>query len=370
MDELVCWLTLHRAPGLGSRGLAALLAHFPSPCAVLDAGPAELGAVGVGPETLAYLRAPDRAAVESDLAWCDQRGCHILTVRDPRYPELLRRTADPPQVLYVLGDPEVLAQPQLAVVGSRHPTPGGVETAFELARDLAAAGLVITSGLALGIDGAAHRGALAAGGLTVAVAGTGLDRVYPARHRDLAHRIAAEGTLVSELWPGTPPMPEHFPRRNRIIAGLALGTLVVEAALRSGSLITARLAAEEGREVFAVPGSIRNPLARGCHALIRQGASLVETPADVLQDLAPTLPAGRAGAVPAPVDASGNEPELDPDHARVLACMGYDPVSVDSLVERSGLTAEVVSSILLLLELKGLVEAHGAARYARATQGT
>jgi DNA processing protein len=367
MDELSCWLVLHRAPGLGSRGLAALLARFPSPCAVLDAGAGELGAAGLGAETLAYLRAPDHAGVEADLAWRERPGCHILTVRDPRYPARLRCTADPPQVLYVLGDPEVLAQPQLAIVGSRHPTPGGAETAFEFARDLAAAGLVITSGLALGIDGAAHRGALGARGLTVAVAGNGLDRVYPARHRDLAHRIAAEGALVSEFWPGTPPMPDHFPRRNRIIAGLALGTLVVEAALRSGSLITARLAAEEGREVFAVPGSVRNPVARGCHALIRQGAALVETPADVLQDIARVLPATPAPVVPGPAAIA---PELDPEHRRLLACMGYDPVSVDSLVERSGLTAEAVSSILMMLELRGLVEAHGGGCYARATLGT
>jgi DNA processing protein len=307
--------------------------------------------------------------VEADRAWAAEPGRHILTVRDPRYPELLRRTADPPQVLYVLGDPEVLGLPQVAIVGSRHPTPGGAETAHELARDLAAAGLVVTSGLALGIDGAAHRGALAAGGVSVAVAGTGLDRVYPASHRELAHRLAAEGALVSEYPVGTPPLPEHFPRRNRIIAGLSLGTLVVEAALRSGSLITARLAGEEGREVLAVPGSIRNPLTRGCHALLREGATLVESAADVLQALAGLLPHVPAAAAGGPAEAQEHEDPGDPDHRRVLASLGYDPAPIDLLVTRSGLTAEAVSSILLLLELRGLVESHGGGRYARAGRG-
>jgi DNA processing protein len=366
MDGLACWIALHRAPGLGSRGLAALVARFGSPCAALDAAAAERAGLGLAPETLEYLRAPDLRAVEVDLAWRETAGRSILTPEDPAYPPQLRGTADPPQVLYVLGDPEVLAQPQVAVVGSRHPTPGGTDNAYAFARALAAAGLVVTSGLAAGIDGAAHRGALAAGGLTVVVAGTGLDRVYPARHRELAHRIAAEGALVSEYWPGAPPLPEHFPRRNRILAGLALGTLVVEAALRSGSLITARLAAEEGREVFAIPGSIHNPLARGCHNLIRQGAQLVETPEEVLGVLGPLLSALHRSPVPASATPPrGAGPRLDLDHQRVLASLGHDPVAVDTLVKRCGLTAEEVSSILLLLELQGLVVAQGGGRYAR-----
>lgn len=371
MDDLTAWLTLHRCPGLGSRGLAALVDRFGSASAALGAGPAGYSGLGLPPETLDYLRQPDLAGVEADLAWAAQPGHHILTVQDPGYPELLRRTADPPQVLHVLGDPEVLGLPQVAIVGSRHPTPGGAETAHELARDLAAAGLVVTSGLALGIDGAAHRGALAAGGVTVAVAGTGLDRVYPASHRELAHRLAAEGALVSEYPLGTPPLPEHFPRRNRIIAGLSLGTLVVEAALRSGSLITARLAGEEGREVLAVPGSIRNPLARGCHALLREGATLVETASDVLQALAPLLPHVPAAASgDRRVEGGDDAAPSDPEHRRVLASLGYDPTPIDAVVERSGLTAEAVSSILLLLELRGLVESHGGGRYARAGRGS
>lgn len=384
MDELACWLMLHRCPGLGSRGLAALVARFGSACAVLEAARHAPAGLGLTAESLEHLRQESDPGVEADLAWAAESGRHLLPVSDPRYPELLRRTADPPQVLYVLGDPEVLGLPQVAVVGSRNPTPGGAEIARELARDLAAAGLVVTSGLALGVDGAAHQGALAARGLTVAVAGTGLDRVYPAAHRELAHRIAAEGALVSEFPVGTPPLPEHFPRRNRIIAGLALGTLVVEAALRSGSLITARLAGEEGREVFAVPGSVRNPLARGCHVLLREGATLVESAADVLQALGGLLAhvprdgAGEAAAAgsgaagagsaaglgPGATRAGGAAEPLDPDHRRVLESLGFDPVGVDTVVERSGLTAEAVSSILLLLELRGLVEAHGGGRYA------
>jgi DNA processing protein len=370
VDELACWLVLHRAPGLGSRGLAALLRSFPSPCAALDAGHGLLRELGAGRETLAYLERPDLAAVEADLAWAQEPQRWILTAADPRYPPLLRGTADPPQVLFGVGDPDLLAHPQVAVVGSRHPTPGGRDTALAFGRALAQAGLGVTSGLALGIDGAAHRGALAAGGVTLAVAGTGLDRVYPAAHRELAHRLAAEGALVSEFPLGTPPLPENFPRRNRIIAGLALGTVVIEAALRSGSLITARLAAEEGREVFAVPGAVQNPLAHGCHRLIRDGATLVETPEDVLSDIAPLLrsaapapPVGRGAAVDRAL------PPLDPEYRRLLDSMGHDPVSVDTLVQRTGLTADAVSSMLLLLELQGRVFALSGGRYAQNPQG-
>jgi DNA processing protein len=371
VDELTCWLVLHRAPGLGSRGLSALLGRFPSPCAVLAAPPRDLESLGLEAETLAYLRTPALAGAEADLAWRESAGAHIVTVVDPRYPQRLRATADPPQVLYVLGDPEVLGVPQVAVVGSRSPTPGGAATAFEIARDLARAGLAVTSGMALGVDGAAHRGALAGGGLTVAVAGTGLDRVYPARHRDLAHAIAAEGALVSEYPPGTPPRPQQFPRRNRIIAGLALGTLVVEAAERSGSLITARLAGEEGREVFAVPGSVHNPLSRGCHRLIREGARLVEGARDVLEELAAVLPAGALAWAPAPASAEGPGPvPEDPEYRRLLDAMGYEPISVDTLVERSGLTADAVSSMLLLLELQGQVTSLAGGRYARIPHGS
>jgi DNA processing protein len=242
------------------------------------------------------------------------------------------------------------------MVGSRNPTTGGERTARDFARHLAGCGLAITSGLAVGVDAAAHQGALEAGGITLAVTGTGLDRVYPARHRELAHRIAERGALVSEFPPGTPPLAGNFPRRNRIISGLSVGTLVVEAALKSGSLITARLAVEQGREVFAIPGSIHNPLARGCHALIRQGAKLVETADDIAEELAALL----GGLSLEPVVDAGHADEgchslEDPEYQRLLQAMGHDPVSVDQLVARTGFTAETVSSMLLLLELQGHV---------------
>jgi DNA processing protein len=301
-----------------------------------------------------------RAAVES---WLAAPGNHLLRLDDPRYPDLLRQIPDPPPVLYVRGDPAALGNLQLAIVGSRNPTRGGLENARAFAAHLAGAGLTITSGLALGIDAAAHEGALAAGGTTIAVTGTGLDRVYPARHRELAHRIAGQGALVSEFPPGTPPRPAHFPQRNRIISGLSLGTLVVEAARRSGSLVTARHALEQGREVFAIPGSIHNPLARGCHALIRQGAKLVETADDILEELGALAVAVTADAT-AP-DAPAGAGELDPEYRRLLDALGHDPLPIDELVARSGLTAESVSSMLLILELQGYVAPEAGGRYAR-----
>jgi DNA processing protein len=290
---------------------------------------------------------------------------HVLLPEDSAYPERLREINDAPPVLFVVGDPEVLSQPQLAIVGSRSATRGGLENAQAFAEYLAARGLVITSGLAAGIDAAAHRGALVAGGLSVAVAGTGPDRVYPAANRGLAGELVQEGAMVSEFPPGTSPRAVNFPRRNRIISGLSLGVLVVEAAPRSGSLITARLAMEQGREVFAIPGSIHNPLARGCHRLIRDGAKLVETADDILEEMAAHLstaaPAGvstRGGPAP-----EGDDDSEDGDYARLREAMGYDPVSLDVLVRRSGLTAEQLSSMLLLMELRGQVESLPGGRY-------
>jgi DNA processing protein len=286
-------------------------------------------------------------------AWLSQPGHHFLTADDPRYPRALLAIGETAP-LFALGDPEVLQQRQLAIVGSRHPTPAGLDNTRDFAAELASRGLVITSGLALGVDGAAHEAALAAGGLTVAVCGTGLDRVYPARHRDLARRIAEHGVLISEFPPGTPPLPGHFPRRNRLISGLSMGVLVVEAALNSGSLITARTATGQGREVFAIPGSIHNPLARGCHRLIRDGAKLVESVDDILEEIAPQLgmfsPLARHSAA-TPEDA----PTIECGHRQLLTAIGFEPARVDTLVERTGLTAEAVSSMLLILELRGLV---------------
>jgi len=316
--------------------------------------------LGLRPETIAYLQKPDWRQVDADLAWQDRSDAQILLANDDAYPRLLKDIADPPPVLFVLGDASILGHKQLAMVGTRHPTPAGQETAADFARHLAANGIVITSGLALGIDGASHAGALAGGGMTIAVAGTGLDRVYPARHRELAHQIAEQGALVSEFPPGTPPTAANFPRRNRIISGLSMGVLVVEAALRSGSLITARLAAEQGREVFAVPGSIHNPQARGCNSLIRQGAKLVETAEDIFEELG-----GFAAAI-------GNEPvhdqgipvvELDAEYQRVLESVGHAPTAVDTVVQRSGLTADAVCSMLLVLELQGLIASTSSGHY-------
>jgi len=294
--------------------------------------------------------------------WLHDENHHLIRLGDDMYPELLAGIASPPAQLYVNGDPEILHLPALAIVGSRNPTTGGAQTAFEFARHLGATGFCIVSGLAQGIDAAAHSGALAAGAPTVAFLGHGIDRVYPAANRDLARDIAKRGALVSEFPLGTAPGRALFPQRNRLISGLCLGTLVVEAARRSGSLITARLAAEEGREVFAIPGSIHNPLSRGCHQLIRQGAKLVEAADDILSELAPL-----AGHMLQTVDQStGSDPspvEVDEEYVKLLEAIGHDPVNADELVARSGLTIEQVSSMLLILELEGKIEKLSGGRY-------
>ena len=294
--------------------------------------------------------------------WLHDESHHLIRLGDDMYPELLAGIASPPAQLYVNGDPEILHLPALAIVGSRNPTTGGAQTAFEFARHLGATGFCIVSGLAQGIDAAAHRGALAAGAPTIAFLGHGIDRVYPAANRDLARDIARRGALVSEFPLGTAPGRALFPQRNRLISGLCLGTLVVEAARRSGSLITARLAAEQGREVFAIPGSIHNPLSRGCHQLIRQGAKLVEAADDILSELAPL-----AGHMLQTVDQStGSDPspvEVDEEYVKLLEAIGHDPVNADELVARSGLTIDQVSSMLLILELEGKIEKLSGGRY-------
>lgn len=288
-DTLAQWLTLQRLPGIGAGTPRDLLQYFGSVGNIFSASRGQLEKSHAVKRTAidAILSGPDEAVLKPELDWLGEPQHYLLVWPDLDYPPLLREIPDPPVMLYVMGNRRVLSRPQLAIVGSRHPTPMGGENARAFAKSLAGAGLVITSGLALGIDGAAHRGAVEAGGKTIAVVGTGLDRVYPPRHRDLAHDIIRHGALVSEFPLGTPPKPENFPARNRLISGLSLGTLVVEAALQSGSLITARLATEQGREVFAIPGSIHSPQSRGCHALIRQGAKLVETAQDILEELGP-----------------------------------------------------------------------------------
>ena len=351
------WLRLTLATGLGRGAARRLLAAFGSPEAVLAAHSAAHREVA-GKAAADALATRDEgfetrlAAARAWLAGGDGRS--LLALGDPDYPAALLQTADPPLLLYMIGERAHLQPPSVAIVGSRSPTPQGLDNARQFAADFVADGLVVVSGLALGIDGAAHEGALGARGVTIAVVGTGLDIVYPSRHRSLAHRIATEGLIVSEFPPGTPSRAENFPLRNRIIAGLSLGTLVVEAALRSGSLITARLAVEAGREVFAVPGSIHSAQAKGCHQLIRDGAKLVECAADALEELrgirsawGGSAPDTQAQAVESPSEPGDADPLID--------ALGHDPVSLDALGARTGWPASDLLARLLTLELEGQV---------------
>lgn len=387
------WLRLLRAPGLGARTLHRLLGRFGDAPTLLAEILAHGRALEVDERARAWLAAPDGARLDADRAWLQQPGHRLLTCTDPDWPALLAETPWAPVALFVRGDAGLLWQPQIAIVGSRNPTAGGRDSARAFAATLARTGLTVTSGLASGIDAAAHEGALAATGRTIAVVGTGPDLVYPAVHTALAERIAAGGVIVSEHPPGTPARAQHFPSRNRIIAGLSLGTLVVEAALRSGSLITARLAGEAGREVFALPGSIHNPMAKGCHRLIREGARLVETAQEIVEELQPlaqrlgdrlrreldSLAAPDTGPVAgggggadsgdaAATVAGGDLPGqyADPDYQRLWQALGHDPVAVEILVERTGLTTQAISSMLMIMELDGLVTAGTSGRYARA----
>jgi DNA processing protein len=367
MDELRAWLTLVRAPGVHGGVLTELLSRCSGAAAILAASDASLCNLGMEQRLIDGLRSVDSMSVDHDLHWLEADEHHFIHWGDAGYPSLLAQLRDAPVGLYVRGKREALSLPQLAVVGSRNPTPPGRDTAQEFAAHLAGRGLTITSGLALGIDTASHQGALAGAGSTIAVCGTGLDTVYPASNATLAHDIAASGALVSEFPIGTAPLRHNFPRRNRIIAGLTLGTLVVEAAVRSGSLITARLAAEQGREVFAIPGSIHNPLARGCHQLIRQGAKLVETAQDILMELGPLAGALRSAAsVSKPADVSGNSTTpLDKEYEILLDGLGFAPSGMDLLVQRTGFKADVVASMLLILELDGRIESYPGGLYVR-----
>ncbi len=340
-------MTLEAIPGLGPDAAQRLLHAFDTPDAILAAKRAQLELV-VGPSLArAIEQGADAAALKDGLAWLAQPDNHLITCLDGAYPAALRDLAAPPAWLYVKGDPAWLSRPMLAIVGSRYATPQGLRDAEAFAHVLSEAGLTIVSGLALGIDAAAHAGGLAGLASSVAVVGTGLDRVYPARNKVLAHRLAAEGAIISEFPVGTPPKSGHFPRRNRIISGLSLGVLVIEAALESGSLITARLASEQGREVFALPGSIHSSLAKGCHRLIKQGAKLVESAADVLEELGRILPAAL------PVGVSVSAPDKVDDI--LLATLAGGPLILDQLASRLGLTVEDVSVKLLAAEMDGSV---------------
>jgi DNA processing protein len=386
------WLALAHAPGIGPIYFLRLLNHFGSPRTVFEAGHLEWQKLGLKAELIDYLQNPDWLAVEQDQQWLSQTGNDLLTLHHPHYPPYLQQISDPPPLLFVHGDYTLLSSKQLAIVGTRHPSREGEKNAREFAQYLSYQGFTITSGMALGIDGASHWGALAGSGKTIAVAGTGLDRVYPAQHRELAHKIAASGALVSEFFPGTPVRKGHFPRRSRIVSGLSLGTLVVEAPKGSGALYAARHAIEQNREVFAIPGSIHNPLARGCHQLIKEGgAKLVETVADILEELKiyvptalPTTEVTGSISIPKPVAVKQLEPhppttklktanptgleadnDLATDYVCLLNYLAAGPTSIDNLVEMSGLTPETISSMLLMLELRGLVTTQAGGLYTR-----
>jgi DNA processing protein len=350
-DGLRHALALLRTPKVGPRNFKALVERFGSAEHVLAAPASAYAGLGLGKETLAGLNKPDWERVEGDLRWLETSGHHCLSGDDPAYPALLAEIADPPPLLFVSGNVAALASRQLAIVGSRNPSPMGEKHARDFACALAEVGLAVTSGMALGVDAAAHRGALEGGGVTLAVAGTGLDQVYPRNHQALAGSILDHGgTLVSEFPTGTPPQASNFPRRNRIISGLSLGVLVVEAALKSGSLITARMALEQDREVFALPGAINNPMARGCNFLIKQGAKLVETVDDILEEFSLARLAGE------PLSARQIEGgEIDPECQRLLKYIAYAPTSVDTLVAATGNAPEAIASLLLALELQGYI---------------
>jgi DNA processing protein len=368
--DLEAWLRLLLAPGITpSRGLAALGA-FGNAAAVIGAGRSALVALGLGADTISAFKSPDMPLLHRASAWLSRPGNTLLPIQAPGYPARLGELPGAPLALWLSGQAGLLTEPQLAIVGSRNPTHAGRATSQAFASHLASAGLVITSGLAEGIDTAAHVGALAAGGATVAVLGCGPDHAYPAANARLAARIVEHGLLVSEYPPGTPPLKHHFPARNRLISGLSLGVLVVEAAVRSGSLITARLAGEQGREVFAIPGSIHNPMARGCHRLIREGAKLVETGDDVLAELAATLAPLLREATPQAaskplVEAAQATAYDDPDYRKLLSSMEFEPVTLDQLMQRTGLTTGMLSSMLLILELENTVETLAGGRYSR-----
>ena len=335
---------------MGEARQRLLLSAFGLPEQVFASGVRALAGV-IGHDLATRLLAHDAStAIATHLAWAREPGNHIITLADHEYPRALLTIADPPVLLFARGRIELLQRDALAIVGARSATPQGLANAAAFAKCLSGAGLTVVSGLALGIDAAAHEGALHGDASTVAVIGTGPDRIYPARNEKLARRIAEQGLIISEFPLGTQARRHNFPRRNRLIAGLARGVLVVEAATDSGSLITARLAGEQGREVFAIPGSIHSPLARGCHRLIREGAKLVEAASDILEELQwESRPSTQREPEPA------DDEQLAPDQRRLLQALGHDPVDSDTLLQRSGLTAESLSAILLTMELEGRV---------------
>ena len=358
------WLALLRAPNYGVQRLLPLIKKTPHIGAFFNHSQLSFTL----PEKLkVYLTNPNWQAVEQDLKWLEEKNNHFIAITDPQYPTLLKEISDPPLGLFVCGDIDLLQFPQIAMVGSRNASQSGAQIARQFAQHLGSNGVCITSGMAVGIDAESHKGALKGHGKTIAVAGTGLDRVYPAQHRELAHQIAEQGALVSEFFPGTPPQANNFPRRNRIISGLSLGTLIVEATLKSGSLITGRLAMEQGREVFAIPGSIHNPMAKGCHQLIRQGAKLVETSQDILEDLMPMLSLIDINEIKTTEkqEQAVESDFLTAEYQDLLTKMDFNPISIDKITERTGLTSAEISSMLLVLELNDYIESLAGGNYQR-----
>jgi len=370
MDDLHSWLRLVHTPGLGQRTVQKLLAHYTHPQAFFRHFERRPRQSGLSTKQIQSLQgASAQSALEhlvnQTKSWLAVTHNHLISILDTRYPPALKQIADPPPLLYVIGDPDVLLTPMIGIVGSRKCTPTGLTTAGKFANQLGQRGLCIASGMALGVDQAAHQGALAVDGLTIAVAGTGLDRVYPAGHAALARRIASTGALVSELPLGAKPLAHHFPRRNRIISGLSLGVVIIEAGLKSGTLTTASHAREQGREVMVVPGAINNPVSRGCNALISQGATLVQSTDDIITEIAsqididPRLRSGSPSSISAvPVDQAQSS-------CMLLKTMGFDPISVDSLVALSGLSSDQVTTKLCQLELEGLISSLNGGRYIR-----
>jgi len=354
MDTLPGRIALHRS-NLQPNTLYKLLNHFGSADSVLSASHSALQNLGINDSAIQRILSPDEAAIENDLRWAEKDNHFILCVDDELYPASLKSLDFSPYMLFAAGDLDYLHQPQLAMVGSRTPTAAGKSTAFDFAKYLSQSGLTITSGLARGIDAACHSGALEGMAGTVAVVANGLDAVYPKSNTKLAQEIVTQGCVLTESPLGTAPHKGLFPQRNRIISGLSSGTLVVEAAKNSGSLITARHALQQGREIFAIPGSIHNPLARGCHSLIKQGAKLVETAQDILEELLPLVNLSSTSHTSAKNDETKTEVSLDPAYQRLLESMEYEPASIDELVSRNQLAAGEIASMLLILELQGQV---------------
>ena len=352
-----------RTPGVGSKTFLKCLDYCP-PEQLFAESSSTLRKLALRDTSISAIKNPNWQVVEQDLLWLAQTGNHLLRYSDANYPQQLKEIADPPPILFARGDLDLVHFPQIAIVGSRNPSTPGKQIAIDFANSLSTAGFTITSGLALGIDAASHQGALNAKGTTIAVTGTGLDRVYPATHKTLATEITQQGVLISEFPPGTTARANHFPRRNRIISGLCMGLLVVEAAKQSGSLITARMALEQGREVFAIPGSIYNPLARGCNALIREGAKLVETTQDILDELSHLfLPVKTTIAQTTTQNTQTSE--LTPDQRKLLNYIHYSPTSLDTLVNETGENIENITSHLLILELQGYISDTNGGCYTR-----